>query len=120
MVRLVGRAFVDQLRVRVPEAHVDEQLGLEMQEFLRDSLARMHDFVQSVILTEQGQKVEQVIEPLMHNLTGRMLDRFRQDGTTTVGTRLSATRDEATIELKTRGMMTILSMRMIRVPSQPK
>ena len=64
------------------KVQIDEQLSLDMQEFLRDSLARMHDFVHAVLAKNHGSRVEEVIEPLMHNLTGRMLDRFRQAGTT--------------------------------------
>jgi hypothetical protein len=62
------------------QLQLDEQLSHEMQEFLMDSIARMQDLVQGVLTSNQGSTAEQVIEPLMHNLAGQLLDGFRHMG----------------------------------------
>lgn len=60
---------------------IDEQLGEEMRDFLLDSMARMQGLVSAVLSTNTGSKAEEVVEPLMHNLVGQVLDGFRRAGT---------------------------------------
>ncbi len=60
---------------------IDEQLGSEMQEFLLESIARVQDLVSAVLKENSGSTAEEVIEPLMHNLVGKLLDNFRSAGT---------------------------------------
>ncbi len=63
------------------KVRIDQQLSSEMEEFLLDSITRMQGLVSAVLKDNSGSTAEQVIEPLMHNLVGQMLDTFRSAGT---------------------------------------
>ncbi|MGE3174097.1 MAG: hypothetical protein AB7O97_15830 [Planctomycetota bacterium] len=63
------------------KVRIDEQLSDEMEEFLLDSITRMQGLITAVLRTNSNSTAEQVIEPLMHNLVGSMLDGFRSAGT---------------------------------------
>lgn len=60
---------------------IDSKLGDEMAEFLRDSITRVQTLVTEVLKNNTNSTAEQVIEPLMHNLVGTLLDEFRKSGT---------------------------------------
>lgn len=60
---------------------IDSKLGEEMAEFLRDSITRVQTLVTEVLKNNSNSTAEQVIEPLMHNLVGSLLDEFRKAGT---------------------------------------
>lgn len=60
---------------------IDQKLSTEMEEFLLESIARMQGLVSAVLRDNTDSTAEQVIEPLMHNLAGQMLDAFRSAGT---------------------------------------
>ncbi len=60
---------------------IDERLSLEMEDFLRESITRVQTLVHAVLARNSASTAEQVIEPLMHNLVGSLLDGFRQAGT---------------------------------------
>jgi len=72
----IVQKVADSAKVRI-----DEQLSGEMQEFLMDSIARVQGLVTAVLKENSASTAEQVIEPLMHNLVGHMLDNFRIAGT---------------------------------------
>ena len=58
----------------------EERLGGEVHEFLLDSLTRMQALIEEVLARDGDVPSEQVIEPQMHNMSGRALDSFRQAG----------------------------------------
>lgn len=60
---------------------IDSKLSEEMAEFLRDSITRVQTLVTEVLKNNTNSTAEQVIEPLMHNLVGSLLDEFRKSGT---------------------------------------
>ena len=72
----IVQKVADSAKVRI-----DEQLSSEMQEFLMDSITRVQGLVTAVLKENTASTAEQVIEPLMHNLVGRLLDNFRSAGT---------------------------------------
>lgn len=63
------------------KVQLDSRLSEEMADFLRESIARMQHIVTAVLQTNTDSTAEQVIEPLMHNLVGSLLDEFRKSGT---------------------------------------
>jgi hypothetical protein len=63
------------------KVRIDNQLSSEMEDFLLDAITRMQGLVTEVLRTNTGSTAEEVIEPLMHNLVGSMLDGFRIEGT---------------------------------------
>ncbi len=63
------------------KVQLDSRLSEEMAEFLRESIERMQHIVTAVLETNTDSTAEQVIEPLMHNLVGSLLDEFRKAGT---------------------------------------
>lgn len=63
------------------KVQLDSRLSEEMAEFLRESIERMQHIVTAVLEKNTDSTAEQVIEPLMHNLVGSLLDEFRKSGT---------------------------------------
>ena len=63
------------------KVQLDSRLSEEMAEFLRESITRVQHIVTAVLETNTSSTAEQVIEPLMHNLVGTLLDEFRKAGT---------------------------------------
>lgn len=63
------------------KVQIDSRLGEEMAEFLRESITRVQSLVTEVLKNNTSSTAEQVIEPLMHNLVGTLLDEFRKSGT---------------------------------------
>jgi hypothetical protein len=63
------------------KVQLDSRLSEEMAEFLRESITRVQHIVTAVLETNTTSTAEQVIEPLMHNLVGSLLDEFRKAGT---------------------------------------
>ncbi|MEQ1634702.1 MAG: hypothetical protein ABL997_20150, partial [Planctomycetota bacterium] len=59
------------------KVQIDSRLGEEMAEFLRESITRVQSLVTEVLKNNTSSTAEQVIEPLMHNLVGTLLDEFR-------------------------------------------
>jgi hypothetical protein len=63
------------------KVQLDSRLSEEMADFLRESIERMQHIVTAVLEKNTDSTAEQVIEPLMHNLVGSLLDEFRKSGT---------------------------------------
>jgi hypothetical protein len=63
------------------KVQIDSRLGQEMADFLRESITRVQSLVTEVLKNNTSSTAEQVIEPLMHNLVGTLLDEFRRAGT---------------------------------------
>jgi vacuolar-type H+-ATPase subunit E/Vma4 len=63
------------------KVQLDSRLSHEMEEFLRESITRVQHLVTAVLEKNTTSTAEQVIEPLMHNLVGSLLDEFRKAGT---------------------------------------
>jgi hypothetical protein len=63
------------------KVQLDSRLSQEMEEFLRESITRVQHLVTAVLQKNTTSTAEQVIEPLMHNLVGSLLDEFRKAGT---------------------------------------
>ncbi|MEC7584526.1 MAG: hypothetical protein VYE77_09420 [Planctomycetota bacterium] len=77
--RLTAADIVQKVAESAKE-QTDERLGSEMHDFLLDSLTRMQDLIHEVLDNSCDSKAEEVIEPRMHNISGRALDGFRQAG----------------------------------------
>lgn len=77
--RLTAADIVQKVSESAKE-QTDQRLGSEMHDFLLDSLTRMQDLIHEVLENGCDSKAEEVIEPRMHNISGRVLDGFRQAG----------------------------------------
>ena len=77
--RLTAADIVQKVAESAKE-QTDVRLGGEMHDFLLDSLTRMQDLIHEVLENGCDSQAEEVIEPRMHNISGRALDGFRQAG----------------------------------------
>lgn len=77
-------AIVDKV-ARDAEQAAGQRVEQEMEAFLIDSLARMNNFVITVLNTRRGQVAETRMEPRVGNLLGSSLDQFRHAGTAETG-----------------------------------
>ena len=77
-------AIVDRV-ARDAEREAGAKVEQEMESFLIDSLARMNNFVLTVLQQRRGQIAETQMEPRIGNLLGSSLDQFRHAGTADIG-----------------------------------